>query len=114
MKPPAAALLLLFAACGHPCDDKRLSADAQAGCRVYHASCVKCHNLDPRQDGMLGPPVAGSSLELLEHKIVKKTYPPGYVPKRPGSDQMRIEPLDHVVPQLPALAAYLQEVTRLQ
>jgi hypothetical protein len=63
---------------------------------------------------MLGPAVAGSSLELLEHKIVKKTYPPGYAPKRPGSDQMRIEPLEHVAPQLPALASYLQEIARLK
>ena len=108
------AAFAVLAACSNPCDDARLSAAAKDGCRSYHAACVKCHNGDPRADGMLGPAIAGSSLELLEHKVLKKTYPPGYQPKRPGSDTMRQEPLEHLRDKLPQLAAYLQEVANLK
>jgi hypothetical protein len=52
--------------------------------------------------------VAGSSQELVYARVVRGEYPPGYTPKRPGSAMMpRFEYLE---PQVPALAAYLEEV----
>ena len=75
-----------------------------AGRSVYNANCIACHAMDPRQDGALGPAVAGSSLELLEARVLRGEYPAGHVPKRPSRVMV---PLPHLEPQLPELAAYL-------
>jgi mono/diheme cytochrome c family protein len=98
--------LLLLAACsgGEP---SGLSPLAQDGERVYQNVCIACHNGDPTKDGALGPAVAGSSRELLEARVVRGEYPPGYTPKRPGGVMPRFEYLE---PQIPALTAYLAEV----
>ena len=53
---------------------------AEMGRRVYAAYCTACHHTDPRQDGTLGPAVAGSSYALLEARILRAEYPPGYPP----------------------------------
>jgi mono/diheme cytochrome c family protein len=74
------------------------------GERVYTVNCIACHARDPNQDGGLGPAIAGSSLELLEARVIHGTYPPGYTPKR---DTRLMIPLPHLAPDLPALAAYL-------
>jgi mono/diheme cytochrome c family protein len=74
------------------------------GERVYRVNCIACHARDPNQDGGLGPAIAGSSLELLEARVIHGTYPPGYTPKR---DTRLMIPLPHLAPDLPALAAYL-------
>jgi len=68
---------------------------AERGRQVYLAQCIACHNPDPSRAGAVGPPVRGSSRELLEAKVVKGTYPPGYTPKRPTT----------VMPPQPALQA---------
>ena len=60
--------------------------------------------MNPAQDGALGPAVAGSSLELLEARVVHGRYPEGYAPKR---DSRVMVPLPHLEPQLTELAAYL-------
>lgn len=52
------------------------------GKKVYMTVCVTCHNQDPKLDGSIGPANFGSSLELLNAKIVRGEYPPGYKPKR--------------------------------
>jgi hypothetical protein len=49
---------------------------------VYQTQCIACHNPDPRKRGSLGPEVFGSSKELLEARIMRAEYPPGYKPKR--------------------------------
>ena len=77
------------------------------GARVYAANCIACHNPDPTQDGVLGPAVAGSSLELLEARVLRGEYPPGYTPKR---DTKAMIPLPHLAPDIPALTAYLDSV----
>ena len=53
----------------------------------------------------MGPAVKGSSRELLEAKIAKGGYPPGYKPKRPTAV---MPPQPAIVPDLDALAAYLK------
>lgn len=83
---------------------EQLVADGRA---VYNANCIACHALDPTVDGALGPAVAGSSLELLEARIVRGEYPEGYEPKRPSRVMV---PLPHLEPKLPELAAYLQSL----
>ncbi|MCR9095276.1 MAG: cytochrome c [bacterium] len=76
-----------------------------AGRSTYMANCIACHAMDPTIDGALGPAVAGSSVELLEARIVQGGYPEGYEPKRPSRVMV---PLPHLEPRIPELAAYLQ------
>jgi mono/diheme cytochrome c family protein len=56
--------------------------NAERGRQLYLAQCIACHNSDPALAGPLGPPVKGSPRELLESKVLKGAYPPGYAPKR--------------------------------
>lgn len=76
----AAAVSLLLAACG---GKQETRSDAEKGRTLYTLHCVTCHNPDPSRDGTLGPAVKGSSLELLEARVLHAEYPPGYTPKRP-------------------------------
>ena len=74
------------------------------GRAVYLANCSACHNPDPSLPGNLGPPVAGSSLELLEARLLRNTYPEGYTPKRDSRVMMA---LPYLKDDIPSLAAYL-------
>jgi mono/diheme cytochrome c family protein len=78
---------------------------ADKGKQVWLGQCVACHNPDPTKDGPLGPSVKGASRELLDARVVKGTYPPGYTPKRP-SKVMPARP--DLASSIPDLAAYLQ------
>ena len=98
------ALLALAVALGG-CSDSGLSPAAERGRQVYLAHCIACHNTDPAQPGSLGPPIKGSSRDLLEAKVVKGTYPPGYTPKRPTTVMV---PIPAVAPDVAALAEYLR------
>jgi len=87
------------------CGQEKLSPEAERGRTVYNSQCTACHNFDPSQPGAVGPEVKGSSRELLEAKVVRGTYPPGYKPKRPTSV---MPPQAQVAPDIPALSAYLK------
>lgn len=89
---------------GGGCGGERLSAEAERGRQVYLAQCIACHAADPAQAGPVGPPVKGASRALLEAKILRGTYPPGYTPKRPTS-VMPVQP--QLAGEIDALAAYL-------
>jgi hypothetical protein len=52
---------------------------------------MACHNRDPNLAGTKGPPIAGSSRELVEDRILYLKYPPGYKPKR-TTHNMRAQP----------------------
>ena len=78
---------------------------ANRGRQVYLAQCIQCHNADPSVAGPVGPPVKGSSRELLEAKVLRAEYPPGYTPKRPTKV---MPPQPNLAPDVPALAAYLK------
>lgn len=69
------------------------------------AYCVSCHNIDPSKDGPIGPAVKGSSRALLEAKIVRGSYPPGYKPKR-NTAIMPTQPA--LQSSIPDLAAFLK------
>ena len=79
---------------------------AEQGRRVYAANCTICHNPEPGSDGLAGPAVAGSPRELIEARVMRAGYPPGYTPKRPTR---RMRPLPYLKPHIDALAAYLGE-----
>ena len=71
---------------------------------IYNVNCIACHHRDPAQDGGLGPPIAGASFELLEARVLRAEYPPGYEPK---ADTRLMIPLPHLEPEIKALAAFL-------
>lgn len=100
------ALGLAFG-CGSPEPDG-LSELAQQGREIYLNVCIACHHADPNRDGALGPANAGASEELLAAKVLRGSYPEGYVPKRPGSNTM--PRFEYLADRIPALAAYLAEV----
>jgi mono/diheme cytochrome c family protein len=81
------------------------AGSVEKGRQVWLGQCIACHNSDPARDGPLGPAVKGASRELLEERVVKGTYPPGYTPKR-SSKVMPARP--DLAPSIPDLAAYLR------
>ncbi len=70
------------------------------------ANCIGCHHINPEIEGPLGPPIAGSSRELIEARVLRAEYPPGYRPKR---DTRLMVPLPYLAPEIAALAAYLDQ-----
>ena len=106
----ALALTALFAAlaCGGERDGAAdPDAAATRGKLVYANVCTACHNADPRQAGALGPELAGASQELIEAKVLRDEYPPGYAPKRPSAAMPKYE---YLAPNIGDLAAYLATV----
>ncbi|MGH7277140.1 MAG: c-type cytochrome [Candidatus Rokuibacteriota bacterium] len=98
----AAALVVGAAGCSR---EEPANPLAERGRQVYVAQCIACHHPDPALPGALGPPVKPSSLELLEAKLVRGTYPPGYTPRRPTT-VMPVQP--GVAAEVPALAEFLK------
>lgn len=85
-----------------PQDPKQILVDQ--GRRIYMTACISCHSTNPKKDGAIGPAVYGSSLELLEARILHATYPPGHSPKR---QTKAMAAMPHLKDQIPALEAYL-------
>jgi mono/diheme cytochrome c family protein len=81
------------------------SPSAQRGRQVYLAQCIACHNADPAQPGAVGPPVKGVPREVVEAKVLRGTYPPGYQPRRSTS---MMPPQPNVAPDIGALADFLR------
>jgi mono/diheme cytochrome c family protein len=82
-----------------------LSPEAERGRQAFLAHCSSCHSADPAQNGPLGPAVKGSTRELLEARVLRGVYPPGYTPKRPSAV---MQPMPHLAGSLDALAAFLR------
>jgi mono/diheme cytochrome c family protein len=97
----ASVLTTVLAGCGEPGGDPL----ANQGRQVYLAQCIQCHNADPAIAGPVGPPVKGSSRELLDAKVLRGDYPSGYTPKRPTKV---MPPQPNLGSDIPALAAYLK------
>jgi mono/diheme cytochrome c family protein len=101
-------LTLFFSSCGKESDrsaDTATKGDPARGRQIYAANCVTCHNMDPSKDGSIGPAIKGASQDLLEAKIFRATYPPGYIPKR-KTNAMPAQP--YLKSAIPDLAAYLR------
>ena len=79
-----------------------LSPEAERGRQVYLAHCTSCHSSDPAQNGPLGPAVKGSSRALLEARLLRGAYPPGYTPSAV------MQPMPHLAGSLDDLGAFLQ------
>lgn len=105
----AAALLLAAGGCSKSDDAGGQAALVRRGKSVFQSTCTSCHARDPNKPGPVGPPIAGSPLELLRAKVLHGQYPSGYKPKR---DTRAMPPLPYIEPDLPAIAAYLKSVKR--
>ncbi len=97
-------MITLLAMLGGGCAENGTDA-ASLGKQIYLAECIACLNPDPARDGVLGPAIKGTSQELLEVKVVRGTYPPGYVPKRPTA---LMPPQPKLASKIPELAAFLR------
>lgn len=104
MRSPLLGVALLSAlGCGKTARDDGLVARGRS---VYMTSCIACHNQDPAKDGNVGPALKGSSLELLQARVLEIRYPPGYTPKRPTK---LMPPLPHLKNDIAALHAFLNQ-----
>ena len=104
----AAALLTLSAACSDA-GEPAVETAATRGKRIYQNVCIACHHGDPNQDGAVGPATAGSSRELLEARVVRGEFPPGYTPKRPDGT---MPAFPYLADQIGYLTAYLEAAAR--
>ena len=92
--------------CSQQSAGPQLSEAAKRGKAVYDGVCIACHNPNPALDGSLGPANAGASHELIEARVLRAEYPPGYTPKR-SSKAMPAMP--HLADKIDDLYAYLSE-----
>jgi mono/diheme cytochrome c family protein len=97
-----ALVLVALAGCS---GQSGLSPEAERGRQAFLAHCSSCHSADPAQNGPLGPAVKGSTRELLEARVLRGVYPPGYTPKRPSAV---MQPMPHLAGSLDDLAAFLR------
>ena len=102
-----AALASASLACGGGDEGAGLDAAAARGKTVYENVCTACHSRDPREDGALGPGVAGASQALLEAKVLRGEYPPGHAPKLPSAAMPKYE---YLAGSMGDLAAYLASI----
>lgn len=100
-----AAFCVLAAVLLAGCSDGGGDPLAARGRQLYLSQCTQCHNVDPALAGPVGPPVKGASRDLLDAKVLRGDYPPGYTPKRPTKV---MPPQPTLAADVPALAAYLK------
>ena len=97
------ACWLLVAALGLACsqessDGASQASAAQRGQQIYGNVCIACHNArsDPARLARARRWRAPRSA-LLEAKLLRGEYPPGYTPSRPGQTMPRFDYLrDHI------------------
>jgi len=100
----ATALIVVFTVGGSDPRVENLTPLQQQGYAVYRDHCAACHSIDPSRHGSNGPPIAGASLDLLEARVVRGTYPPGYEPKA-RTKMMQTFPF--LKDEIPALHAFV-------
>ena len=99
------AFSLVLQGCGEDSKPSGTAADGDAsrGRAVYLLQCAAaCHATDPAKNGPLGPAIKGSSRALLEAKVLRGSYPPGYAPKRTTVVMPRQAQLGPAIPDLDA------------
>jgi hypothetical protein len=99
-------LALMISACGSPAPPM---TPAERGRIVYMTNCIICHNPDPNLPGSQGPPIAGSSRELVYDRVMFLQYPPGYTPKQ-TTHTMRALP--QLVNRIDDLTAFLADAAK--
>lgn len=98
-----AGALAALVACSEETDPSADPAIAR-GELIYRNICVVCHNADPNEAGVLGPPIAQASRALLEAKVLRGEYPPGHTPAR---DTLQMPSFAYLEPNLDDIEAFL-------
>lgn len=80
------------------------SGDPKRGGQIYVQHCAACHGPDPVKDGPVGPQIKGASQALIEARVMRGGYPPGYRPKRATK---LMPPLPQLESELSHIAAFL-------
>lgn len=97
--------LAMTSGCGDGGDEVVKGPDPARGRRLYIATCIVCHGADPSKPGSQGPALKGSSVELLEAKVLRKTYPPDYKPQRTTQAMPTYPQLRKRIPDIAAFLA---------
>lgn len=104
----ACLVLGILSACAKdssPPTGTAVAADANRGRGIYFSNCAACHNgSDPSKDGPVGPAIKGASQALIEARVLRAGYPPGYQPKRKTA-RMPAQP--YLKSAIPHLTAFL-------
>ena len=99
----AIAALTAVVGCGGETDSTEDPAVAK-GEMIYRNICVVCHNLDPNEQGTLGPAIAQATRAVLEAKVLRGEYPPGYTPAR---DTHQMPQFEYLEPNLDDIEAFI-------
>ena len=73
----------------------------QRGEVLFRTNCASCHGRDPNRPGAIGPAIAGSPRALIEARLLRRSYPAGYQPKRHT----------HLMQPMPWMAANVDDLT---
>jgi mono/diheme cytochrome c family protein len=79
------------------------------GEEIFKTICSACHGPDPNKDGPLGPVIAGASKELVDARVMRAQYPPGYKPKR---DTKTMPPFPQYKDNIDDIVAYLAKAKK--
>jgi len=100
-----AIALLSAGACSKPGPQTAESKAVATGGKLYAANCASCHNpTNPKLPGSVGPPIAGASPDLIADRVLHRSYPPGYKPKR---NTHLMKEMPWLAPNIGDLAAFL-------
>jgi mono/diheme cytochrome c family protein len=104
----AVALAMLGSISGGCRTSLRTLTPVQRGEVLYRINCASCHGRDPNRPGALGPAIAGSPRALIEARVLHRSYPAGYQPKR---HTHLMQPMPWMAAHIDDLAAYLGAVS---
>ena len=102
----ALLIAIVFVAIRSAEDDSN-ATPSERGERIFAGSCIACHHANLEKDVANGPPLTGTTYELLEMKLLSGKYPKGYTPKR-NTHVMPLYPL--TADRLRALYTYIHEL----
>ena len=77
----------------------------ERGKKVYFAHCIACHHVDPAKSGPIGPELKGSPRALVDARVLRVEYPPGYQPKRSTT---LMKPMPELAGDIDALVEFLK------
>jgi len=104
----ALLIAIVFVAIRPRKDESKAMTPFERGKKIFSLNCIGCHDKNPNKqygEGS-GPPLAGSSYELLELRVRNRSYPKGHKPKR---DTQSMPAIYLTSDQLRALHTYIQD-----